>query len=56
VVCVSHDHRLAASADRIIAIQDGLIQSDTVQSDTRRSDKLRDAAALAGASQPELAP
>ncbi|HTI95071.1 MAG TPA: ABC transporter ATP-binding protein [Rudaea sp.] len=56
VVCVSHDHRLAASADRIIAIQDGLIQSDTVQSDTTRSDKLRNGAALADASQPELAP
>jgi putative ABC transport system ATP-binding protein len=56
VVCVSHDHRLAASADRIIAIQDGLIQSDTVQSDTTRSDKLRGAAVLADASQPELAP
>jgi putative ABC transport system ATP-binding protein len=56
VVCVSHDHRLAASADRIIAIQDGLIQSDTVQSDTTRSDKLRGGAALADAWQQELAP
>jgi putative ABC transport system ATP-binding protein len=56
VVCVSHDQRLAASADRIIMIQDGLIQSDTVQSETTRSDKLREAAAPADASQPELAP
>ena len=51
VVCVSHDHRLAASADRIISIQDGLIQSDTVQ-----SDKLQNGAAPADVPQPELAP
>ena len=31
VVCVSHDHRLATSADRVITIQDGLILSDRVQ-------------------------
>ena len=28
VVCVSHDHRLAASADRVITIADGKILSD----------------------------
>ncbi len=32
VVCVSHDHRLAASADRVITIADGLILSDIVRS------------------------
>ncbi|MGA9333346.1 MAG: ABC transporter ATP-binding protein [Rudaea sp.] len=31
VVCVSHDHRLATSADRVITIQDGLILSDRTQ-------------------------
>ncbi len=31
VVCVSHDHRLAASADRVITIADGLILSDIVR-------------------------
>ena len=31
VVCVSHDHRLAASADRVLTIQDGLILSDIVR-------------------------
>ncbi|MGH8042333.1 MAG: ABC transporter ATP-binding protein [Rudaea sp.] len=51
VVCVSHDQRLAASADRIITIADGLIQSDTV-----RSDKVRNGTAPADAAQPELAP
>ena len=56
VVCVSHDQRLAASADRIITIQDGLILSDTVQSNPTRSDKLRNGAAPADVSQPELAP
>ncbi|MBS0456031.1 MAG: ABC transporter ATP-binding protein [Proteobacteria bacterium] len=33
VVCVSHDQRLAAGADRVITIQDGLLLSDRVQSD-----------------------
>ena len=56
VVCVSHDHRLAASADRIITIQDGLIQSDRVRSERADSDRLRNGAAPANASQPELAP
>ena len=32
VVCVSHDARLSASADRIIEMQDGRILSDKVQS------------------------
>ncbi len=31
VVCVSHDHRLVTSADRVITIQDGLILSDIVR-------------------------
>lgn len=31
VVCVSHDHRLATSADRVITIADGLILSDIVR-------------------------
>ena len=31
VVCVSHDHRLASSADRVISIADGLILSDIVR-------------------------
>ncbi|MEO8802881.1 MAG: ABC transporter ATP-binding protein [Rudaea sp.] len=34
VVCVSHDHRLATSADRVITIQDGLILSDKTQGKT----------------------
>lgn len=55
VVCVSHDHRLAASADRIITIQDGLILSDVVQSETTRSDKLHNGSASADAAQPESA-
>ncbi len=36
VVCVSHDHRLADSADRVITIQDGLILSDRVQNNGKR--------------------
>ena len=31
VVCVSHDHRLAASADRVITIADGKILSDVAR-------------------------
>ncbi len=55
VVCVSHDHRLAASADRIITIQDGLILSDIVQSESARSDRLRNGSASGEAAQPESA-
>jgi len=33
VVCVSHDHRLAASADRVITIADGKILSDVARAD-----------------------
>ncbi|MBS0439625.1 MAG: ABC transporter ATP-binding protein [Proteobacteria bacterium] len=55
VVCVSHDHRLAAGADRIITIQDGLILSDIVQSESARSDRLRNGSASADAAQPESA-
>ena len=36
VVCVSHDTRLSASADRIIEMQDGRTLSDTLQSDRTR--------------------
>ena len=31
VICVSHDHRLAASADRVITIADGKILSDVAR-------------------------
>jgi len=33
VICVSHDHRLAASADRVITIADGKILSDVVRAE-----------------------
>jgi len=32
VVCVSHDHRLVTSADRVVTIQDGRILSDLTPS------------------------
>jgi putative ABC transport system ATP-binding protein len=37
VVCVSHDHRLVTSADRVITIQDGRILSDLLPSEERRA-------------------
>jgi putative ABC transport system ATP-binding protein len=33
VICVSHDHRLAASADRVITIADGKILSDVARAE-----------------------
>jgi len=37
VVCVSHDHRLVTSADRVITIQDGRILSDQLPTEESRA-------------------
>jgi len=37
VVCVSHDHRLVTSADRVITIQDGRILSDLMPTREQRA-------------------
>jgi putative ABC transport system ATP-binding protein len=40
VVCVSHDHRLVTSADRVITIQDGRILSDLMPTREQRAHAL----------------